>query len=156
MNSKLVSVRALLGLVGLGCLAGAALCPTLLAAPPKGSNMKVSAKVETPRLIAVRVRHDMCPVCQQLDPNFPSLIRQASGDSVLFVTLDLTNETTQQQSALLVGALSIEHMWTGDLSKLGSVTFIDGKSRRTISSIQTVDTKQILTALRDAANSSRG
>ena len=98
----------------------------------------------------------MCPVCQELDPKFPNLIRQTGRDSVLFVTLDLTSETTQQQSALLVGALGIEHVWTGDLSKLGSVTFVDGKSKRIISSILTVDTKQILTALREAADSSRG
>ena len=53
MKSKLAHRRALLGLVGLGCLAGAVLCPTLFAAPPKGSNMKVSAKVEAPHIIAV-------------------------------------------------------------------------------------------------------
>ena len=156
MKSKLVRRRALLGLVGLGCLAGAVLCPALFAAPPKGSNMKVSAKVEAPRIIAVRVRHDMCPVCREIDPKFPNLIRQAGRDSVLFVTLDLTSKTTQQQSALLVGALGIEHVWTGDLSTLGSVTFVDGKSKRIISSVQTVDAKQILAALREAVDSPRG
>lgn len=156
MKRRLADGHTLLGLVGLGCLAGTVLCPTLFAAPPKGSTMKVSAKVEAPRIVAVRVRHDMCPVCRAIAPKFPNLIRQAGRDSVLFVTLDLTSETTQQQSALLVGALGIGHVWTGDLSKLGSVTFVDGKTKRIISSIQTVDTKQILTALRDAANASRG
>ena len=41
-------------------------------------------------------------------------------------------------------------------SKLGSVTFVDGQSKRIISSVQTVDTKQILAALREAVDSPRG
>ena len=140
----------------MGTLAIVAISTVLFAAPQKGADMKVGVKVDVPDIIAVRIRHDMCPLCKRLDPQFPKLIGRVSDESVLFVTLDLTSQTTQKQAALLVGALGIEHVWTGDLSKIGSVTFVDGKSKRFLSFVQTVDVKAIETALQEAVDSSRG
>ncbi len=156
MKTKIDHTCAWFRLIGFGILALTAVLAAHSAAAPKGSDMKVTAKVEAPAIIAVRVRHDMCPLCKGLDPKFPEIIRNANDESVLFVTLDLTDETTQQQAALTVGALGIESVWTGDLSKLGSVTFVDGSSKRIISSVQTVDARKIEAALRKVVNSSRG
>lgn len=131
------------------------------AATARGASMNVSAKVKSPGIIAVRIHHDLCPYCKKLDSQFAKLTRRASGDSVLFITLDLTSERTQQQAALLVGALGLERVWTGDLSKIGSVTFVDGKSKRIISFLRAVDAetmrvldaKALQAALRKAAKS---
>lgn len=125
------------------------------AAAARGADRKVNAKVSSPGIIAVRVRHDLCPLCKELDPKFPELVRQANNESVLFVTLDLSSETTQKQAALLVGALGLQRVWTGDLSKIGSVTFLDGKSKRILSFVQTVDRKEIEAALQKAVESRR-
>ncbi|MCH7993833.1 MAG: hypothetical protein IIB57_05235 [Planctomycetes bacterium] len=156
MKTKIDHACAWLRFLGFGILAVAAILAAHAAAAPRGSDMKVNAKVKAPDIIAVRVRHDMCPLCKELDPKFPEIIRNANDESVLFVTLDLTDQTTQQQAALTVGALGIESVWTGDLSKLGSVTFVDGKSKRIISSVQTMDTEKIEAALREAVDSLRG
>lgn len=139
--------------LGAACLAGIAFSAALAAvqeqgraakaaqdaAIARGASMKVSAEVKSPDIIAVRIHHDLCPFCKKLDPQFGKLTRRARDDSVLFITLDLTSEETQQQAALLVGALGLEGLWTGDLSKIGTVTFVDGKSKRIISSIRAVD-----------------
>lgn len=154
MHARLDHKGKPFGLIGVGCLVAVVLLSTLATADPKGADMKVRATVEAPKVIAVRVRHDMCPVCRQLDPKFPELISQSEKDSVLFVTLDLTNETTQKQAALLVGALELEQAWTGDLTMLGSVTFLDGTSKRILGSVQTTDTEEIRRALRKALSSS--
>ena len=155
MKPKIDRACASFRFLGIGMLAVAAILAAHAAAAPRGSDMKVNAKVKAPDIIAVRVRHDMCPLCKELDPKFPKIIRNANDESVLFVTLDLTDETTQQQAALTVGALGIEGVWTGDLSKLGSVTFVDGKTKRIISSVQTVDATEIEAALRRVVDSSR-
>ena len=134
------------------------------AATARGANMRVSAEVKSPDIIAVRIHHDLCPFCKKLDPQFAKLTRRTSGDSVLFITLDLTSEKTQQQAALLAGALGLEELWTGDLSRIGTVTFVDGKSKRVISSLRAVDAetmrvldvKDLQTALRNAEKSLRG
>ena len=66
---------------------------------------------------------------------------------MLFVTLDLTDQTTQKQAALLTGALGLGSVWTGDLSRIGSVTIMDGSSRRTLSYVHTTDVDAIRMAL---------
>lgn len=116
----------------------------------KGANMKVAAKVESPAVIAVRVRHDMCPFCKSFDPKFPELTLQSKNDRVLFVTLDLTNETTQRQAAMLVGALGLEKIWTGDMSRMGSIILVDGKTKEEISTVMQTDPKTVAQALRQA------
>ncbi len=124
-------------------------------ANPRGADMKVTATVESPRVIAVRVRHDLCPICKVLDPQFQKIVEETS-DSVLFVTLDLTSRTSQKQAALLVGALGLNRVWTGDLSKIGSVTFLDGRSKEVISFVQTDDPGEIISTLHKALRASRG
>jgi|GEM_PF-3168464 len=156
MKAKIDHAYVSFTVVGIGVLSLAAIIAAQAAAAPKGANMKVSARVKAPDIMAVRVRHDMCPLCKQLDPKFPEMIRRTKSASVLFVTLDLTDETTQQQAALTVGALGIDSVWTGDYTRLGSVTFVDGQSKQIISSIQTVDTKKIEAALREVVASKRG
>ena len=98
----------------------------------------------------MRIRHDMCPYCKKFDPQFPALIRQAAAESVLFVTLDLSTEETQRQAALLVGALGIEAVWTGDMSKMGTIIFVGGESRTVIGSTPQTDVKAVRVALRKA------
>ena len=105
--------------------------------------MKVSAVARPPKIIAVRVHHDMCPYCKQLEPQYAELIRRAKDESVLFVTLDLSSETSQRQSALLAGALGLKRVWPRDLSTLGTVTFVDGKSKRVISSFRAIDAESM-------------
>ena len=129
------------------CLVIVLLSTATAVAPPRGSDMKVDAVVEAPAVLAVRVRHDMCPYCRALDAEMPELMKKSADQSVLWITLDLTDETTQQQAALLAGALGLEAIWTGDLSKIGSVTLIDGKSKDTISFIEAADAKKIRRAL---------
>ena len=38
------------------------------------------------------------------------------------------------QAALLVGALGLQDAWTGDMSKMGSIMFLDGKSKAVLAS----------------------
>ena len=167
MNAKFNHAAGSLGISVLLCLALAVLSPALSAAGDKdqaleaaqavaearGAKIKVSTPVAAPKIIALRFRHDMCPYCKNFDADFPKLIRQSSDESVLFVTLDLTNKTAQKQAALLVGALGLEHLWPGDLSKIGTIIFVDGKTKQIKSSVYQVDMKTVRAALREAADS---
>ena len=142
-----------LGTIGVMCV----LTTLAVSAPsgPRGTDIKVSAKVELPAIIAVRIRHDMCPYCKSFDPKFPTLTLQSDSKSVLFVTLDLSNETTQRQAAMLVSALGLEKVWTGDMSRMGSIVFVDGATREIISTVMQVDTKKVAAAMHKAVASRR-
>ena len=96
MKPKIDRACASFRFLGIGMLAVAAILAAHAAAAPRGSDMKVNAKVKAPDIIAVRVRHDMCPLCKELDPKFPEIIRNANDESVLFVTLDLTDQYVRE------------------------------------------------------------
>ena len=155
MGKRIEESGRWLGLFSLGCVALATASVVSLDAAPRGSDMKIAAKVESPAIIAVRIRHDMCPYCKKFDPLFPALVRQAMEESVLFVTLDLSSEESQRQAALLVGALGLEKVWTGDMSKMGTITFIDGKSKKVLSSTHQTDVKTVRVAMRKALATAR-
>lgn len=170
MNGKSRHTRGMLRMTCAGCLVLALFSGVLIAAGEpdlmsetakaaaraRGAKVKVNATVRTPDIIAVRIRHDMCPFCKGFDSKFPKLIRDAGKDAVLFVTLDMTTETTQEQAALLLAALSLEHLWTGDLSQMGSILFVDGTSKQVVSTAYQVDAKTVELALRAAIASARG
>lgn len=128
------------------------------AVPNRHTRVKVGARAEPPAIIAVRIHHGMCPFCRKLDPMFTKLSRQTKEPTVLFVTLDLSDKASQRQAALLAGALGLESLWTGDFSNIGTVTFVDGKRKRKLSTFSAMDpqtmqpapAKQLDAALREA------
>ena len=98
----------------------------------RAARMKTVGKAVAPRLIAVRVHHDMCPYCKGLKPEFEKETKRPRDEAVLWVTLDLTTEQSQEQSALLAAALGIQALWTGDMTPMGTVTFVDGITKRPV------------------------
>ena len=160
-TSWAIPVLACLSAVGLSSVVSALNGPTpsseaaKAAAEARGRKIKINAIVASPRIIAVRIRHDMCPFCKGFDSQFPELIRKTKEDSVLFVTLDMTNETTQQQAALLVSALGLERVWTGDLSKMGTIVFVNGKTKQIVSTAYQVDQETVRAAMREALASAQ-
>ena len=122
MKQQVSRLRMLFAITGIGCVVFVVASTAFAAvqdvedrgataaqkaAIARGATMKVSAVARPPKIIAVRVHHDMCPYCKQLDPQYAELIRRTQDESVLFVTMDMTIETSQRQSALLAGALGL-------------------------------------------------
>lgn len=122
----------------------------------RGSQFKVNAQVQTPRILAVRFHHDICPHCKQLKPRFEQLLERTLDASVLLITLDLSTPETQHQSALMVGALGIESVWTGDLSRIGTVTFLDASSQKVLGEFRADSGKTLDAALQAAMRITRG
>lgn len=162
MDATLNSPTARTPLAVLGCLF-AAVAAVAMAGPegpgrgdpavdritaPKAAGDRLIATVRPPDLIAVRFHHDRCPFCKMLEPEYARLVRETSPDSVLFVTLDLSTAGRQNQAALLVAALGLESVWPGDYTKLGTVTFVDGRTRRILSTYRTADETPLEEALR--------
>ena len=116
----------------------------------RGTEFKIDARVQPPKILAVRTHHDLCPYCKQLKPQFEKLSERVIDESMLLVTFDLTTPATQQQAALLAGALGLESVWTGDLSRVGTVTFLDAKSKRVLAEFK-ADGDKPLEAVAQAA-----
>ena len=167
MKTKSTCIQSHLDIPVLGCLTAACLASAVFAggdsdlsseaaktaAEARGRRFKINATVAPPKIIAVRIRHDMCPFCKGFDSQFPKLVHKTKADSVLFVTLDMTDETSQQQAAMLVSVMGLERAWTGDLSKMGTIMFLNGETKQVISVVYQVDEETVLKAVGDALDS---
>ena len=64
--------------------------------------------------------------------------------------MDYTQITPEQQAAMLVRVMGLERAWTGDLSKMGTIMFLNGETKRVISAVYQVDEETVLKAMGDA------
>lgn len=115
-----------------------------------GQGYVVDVRSRRPALIAVRIRHDSCPVCRSVEADFDPVLKLFNERDVLLVTVDLSNEATQHQSALLIASLGLEELWPVDFSGVGSVIVVDSASRDVVGSVQTEDTDRICALVRSA------
>ena len=86
---------------------------------------------------AVAFHADWCGSCKLIKPNMVKARGKAGLDNkdVLFVTLDLTNDTTRHQSKLLAGALGLGDFYETNAGKTGFVLLVDGKSGKHLGKI---------------------
>jgi hypothetical protein len=70
--------------------------------------------------------------------------------AILFITFDLSTETSQRQAAMLAAALGLERHWPGDYSKLASVTFVDAGTGKALTTYRPTDADPIENALAKA------
>ena len=80
----------------------------------RGRGFAVGVKSAQPALIAVRIRHESCPICRSVEAELAPVVRLANEREVLLVTIDLSSDASQRQSALLIGALGLDALWPVD------------------------------------------
>lgn len=95
---------------------------------------------------AVLMYADWCGSCKTLDPKITQA-REIDGldeKNILFVTLDLTNETTSHQAAMMAEALDITELYENNAGKTGFMMLINSETGEQISRItKSLDTKSI-------------
>ncbi len=112
-------------------------------AKQRGRQFKVTAKAEMPSLIAVRVRHDQCPICISIEGDLDPALDFLNQNRVLVVTIDLSSEATLTQAGLLIASLGLEALWPEDFSGMGSVTLVERDGVKVLGSVQTDDVGEI-------------
>ena len=83
-----------------------------------------------PELLVVKLHADWCGSCLVLGPRIDTAREEAGLDesSALFVTLDLTDEATKHQAALLAHSLGLEAFFTSNRGKTGFAILVDAAS----------------------------
>ncbi len=98
------------------------------------SSLMTQASETKPEVLGVLFYADWCGSCKVLDP----AIEKARGksdldnESVLFVTLDLTDATTRHQSELLANSLGLSELYAKNEGATGFMLLIDAETKEVV------------------------
>ena len=83
-----------------------------------------------PSAVVVKMHADWCPSCKALEPTLAELKSELKDEPVLFLTLDITNPVSTEQSRLLAESLGIENLVKKN-NKTGLVLVYDPETMKT-------------------------
>lgn len=106
------------------------LIPMLFIALPFVSHGEESSTIAKPAVYGVLFYADWCGSCKALDPKVTQAREEAKLDTqdVLFVTLDLTNDTTKHQAAMMAATLGISDVYESNAGKTGFMLLLNAES----------------------------
>ena len=90
-----------------------------------------------PTVYAVMMHADWCGACKALAPKIEQARENSDLDSkdVLFITLDLTDETSKNQAAMMASALGFQDLYNNNAGKTGFMVLVNAKTGEKITSI---------------------
>ncbi len=91
-----------------------------------------SADLLTPRLVAVKIQADWCARTPVVAPIFDDMTAEYGNQPILFVTLDITDETGRQQARYMAANLGISSVFD-DPFESGMVKLIDRQDGQVLS-----------------------
>lgn len=86
-------------------------------------------KISHPKMIIAFICANWCKHSQYLENHFEDLKDRFSGQGILFIRIDGTNEATKAQPALLIKALDIDRVLR-TCRKTGQMVLINNRYRR--------------------------
>ena len=90
--------------------------------------------IPAPALVAARVHSDWCPRCPIVGPIFDRLAETYGDQPILFVTLDVTDQTKRRQAHYMASSLGID--WATNASfKTGMIKLIDRERREVLATV---------------------
>ncbi len=96
---------------------------------------KRSAPPERPALIVVKFHADWCRACTEMDKIYADLVRETRDLSMMFVTLDLTNDTTRRQAEYLAASLGLDTLWSAPGNRVGTIKIVQADTKAVVSTV---------------------
>jgi len=111
-----------------------------------------TAKADSPTLYAVTFHADWCGSCAVLNPEMIKARGKSDLDNqnVLFITLDLTDETTSHQAGLMASALGIGDFYAKNAGKTGFVLLVNAATGEELGRLtKAMDADQIASTINE-------
>ncbi len=83
-------------------------------------------------LIALKFHADWCGGCKKMGARLTELGNKLPDQPVLLLKLDLTDEKTRHQAALLSASLGLQEVYQKYNNKTGFILLIDGQSKKVL------------------------
>ena len=107
-----------------------------------------SAGVPPPDLVAVNIQADWCRRSTEIAPIFTEFAERHGSEPILFVTLDITDDTTRRQSEYLASTLGIEDVFDDPFGS-GMIKVYDrsqGRFVATLTGAEQIEAMELLLA----------
>ena len=90
-----------------------------------------------PRFVAVFFEADWCASCKALAPKLTQAREQArvENEDILFISLNLTDESTSHQAAMLATSLCLKELYVKNNGKTGYIAIVEATSGKIISTV---------------------
>lgn len=146
----LAIAAALVLAFALGNLLGRPAAPSpvveLATAPPPTDTPSQSATVQGPRVIAVKLWHEHCPACKELDPRYADVVERFDESEVLFVTFDMSTALSRNQAALLASSLGVRDVYDEVFGSSGFVMLFDAQTKRRLGNLSADQAREEMAA----------
>jgi len=132
------------------------LIPMLFIAMPFISYGDESSTTAKPAVYGVLFYADWCGSCKALDPKVAEARKEAKLDNqdILFVTLNMTDETTKHQAAMMAAALWISDLYESNAGKTGFMLLLNAETGEKLAQLtMKMAVDDIVTRIQDSVNS---
>jgi len=99
-----------------------------------------------PTTYAVLFYADWCNSCKVLDPKIKEARNAISDKPILFLKLDMTDEETKKQAAMLANVMGLEDYYKKNEGKTGFMLLIDSQDKQLVNSISRNDSVEEIEA----------
>lgn len=112
------------------------------------------ANAQDSQLYAVKLHADWCGGCKILEPELQAVREDLDSSDVLFVTLDLTNESSSHQAAQMANVLGLSDFYKSNEGKTGFVILVDANTGAEVARINSdMEAPEIKALIKDNLNS---
>ncbi len=132
------------------------LIPILFIAMPLVSHGDKSSTAAKPAVYGVLFYADWCGSCKALDPKVAEARKEAKLDNqdILFVTLNLTDETTKHQATMMATTLGISDLYDSNAGKTGFMLLLNAETGEKLAQLtMKMEVGDIATRIQESVNS---
>jgi len=111
-----------------------------------GLALTAAAEPTKPKIVGLLFYADWCGSCKVLEPKLTAIEPGFSGQPVLFTRVDLSNDFTKAQSALLAAQLGVSTAYAENAPKTGFMLLLDSATGRVLAKLTKTQTEEELKA----------
>jgi thiol-disulfide isomerase/thioredoxin len=100
-----------------------------------GSENEAPSANSGPDLVALKFHADWCPPCIKLGNSIGKIYGDYQEKPILFITFDVTNETTKQKANYLSSMMGFDKVWEEHSARLGFVLLVDARSKNIVDTL---------------------